>query len=193
MNATVSLINSGLDVAINSAQLFISVCNFAYCLGVAARHAAEATYEAGKATRQWVDDIIADAETPQAQAPTVTIPVISDPWDGEATPVNNIVPFPAMPRLLAPATVAGYLAPCAETVSATRKTDALKELVAAHQANVAELLTITTDFIQDKENDLATCYEDMGIRELRQIAKAKGIAKSSRKSKATLVRELATV
>lgn len=164
MNATVSLINAGLDVAINSAKLFISVANFAYCLGVVTGQAARATYNAGKATRQWMDDFIAKAEAPQAnvEIPAPSTPVIPDFWEGEVetipqAPSNTIVPF-TMPRLLAPAVVAGYLAP-----------------------GVDEGVEMMTD------------YTDLGIRELRQVAKDKGIAKYSRKSKAALVRELATV
>ncbi len=164
MNVTVSLINAGLDVAINSAKLFISVANFAYCLGVVTSQAARATYNAGKATRQWMDDVIANAEAHQAnvEIPATSKPVMADPWEYEVetipqAPSNSIVPF-TMPRLLAPVAIAGYLAP-----------------------GVDEGVEMITD------------YTDLGIRELRQAAKDKGIAKYSRKSKAALVRELATV
>ncbi|AFY60083.1 hypothetical protein [Synechococcus sp. PCC 6312] len=195
MNATVSLINAGLDVAVNSAKLFVSVAQFAYCLGVVTRQAAEATYNAGKATRQWMDEVIANAEAPQAETvqsvttPTVNIP---DPWDGEAPVANNIIPYPAMPHLLAPMAIAGYLPPGLD-VSPTPKTDALKELLTAHQANMAELITVTANLVADKEEDLTAQYNDLGIRDLRNLAKSKGITKYSRKSKAALLKELATV
>lgn len=167
MNATQKeLAHASIDVFFDSVQLVVSLARFAFAIGLVTRDAGFATIQAGRDARIKFDGYVSEFKA-----------IFDDTQDATAY----------LPLALPPAAVK------AEIVSPTPKADALKALAAESQANYAELANIAADLIEDKEDSINQDLTELGIRELRQIAKDKGIEKYSRKSKAALIQELATV
>ncbi|AFY62793.1 hypothetical protein [Synechococcus sp. PCC 6312] len=172
MNATQKeLAIATIDVFFDSVQLVVSLARFTIALGTLTREAAQVSYEAGKATRKvvqpWIDWVAEEIKACQPQTAGLTIPGLADPWEGEVNVQSQSTANQVIsfPRL-APVSIAGYLAPGLDVIEA--------------------------DVISTPSNPLDS-YEGLGIRELRHLAKSKGITKYSRKDKATLLEELATI
>ena len=177
MNATQKeLALATIDVFFDSVQLVVSLTRFAFAIGLLTRDAGFATIQAGRDARirfdAWVDEIVENATF----RPTALLaPAADDDLSQAPTPPT---PDPVVE---------------AEIVPATPKTDELRQWIKDSRQNYAELANIAADLIEDKEESINQDLADLGIRELRQIAKGKGIEKYSRKSKAELIQELATV
>ncbi len=165
-----------IDVFFDSVQLVVSLTRFAFAIGLVTRDAGFATIQSGRNARikfdAWVDEIVENATF----RPTALLaPAAAD--DSSQAPTAP-APTPVIE---------------AEIIPATPKTDELRQWIKASRQNYAELASITTDLIEDKEESINQDLAELGIQELRQIAKDKGIEKYSRKSKAALIQELATV
>ncbi|AFY61174.1 hypothetical protein [Synechococcus sp. PCC 6312] len=160
------LASVGIDIVFDSLQLALSLARFTIALGTLTREAAQVSYEAGKATRKVVQ-----------------------PWiDWVAEEIKACQPQTA--RL----TIPGLADPWEGEVNIQSQSTANQVISFPRLApvSIAGYLAPGLDVIPTPSNAIAP-YKGLGIRELRQVAKSKGIAKYSRKDKATLVKELAIV
>lgn len=167
---------ASIDVFFDSVQLVVSFARLTIALGAITYEASKATVQSGRNARikfdAWVDEIVENAIFRQT---ALLAPADDDHLSQAPTPP---APEPVIE---------------AEIIPATPKTDELRQWIKASRQNYAELANIAADLIEDKEESINQDLAELGIRQLRQIAKDKGIEKYSRKSKAELIQELATV